>query len=65
MLWQCPVALGIQQSLLDDFKILVSYRNDLLGTLDFTGLEHWAPFDFSQSTVSLFAHYIRFLHVDL
>ena len=45
MLWQCPVAPGIQQSLLGDFKILVSYRNDLLGTLGFTGLEDWALFN--------------------
>ena len=51
MLWQCPVAPGIKQWLLDDLKILVSFRNDLLGTLDFTGLEHWALFNFSQSTV--------------
>ena len=26
------------------------YRHSMLGTLDFTGSGHWAPFDYSQST---------------
>ena len=28
-------------------KILVFHRNLMLGPLDFSGSEHWAPFNFS------------------
>ena len=31
-------------------KSLLFHRNHMLGTLDFTSSEHWAPFSFSQST---------------
>ena len=33
-----------------DKKILVFYRNRMLGTLDFTGSEHWVPFNTAWST---------------
>ena len=34
-------------------KSLLFHRNHMLGTLDFTSSEHWAPFNFCQSTALL------------
>ena len=43
-LWRLTFALGQLENL--TFFI----TNHMLGTLDFTSSEHWAPFNFSQST---------------
>ena len=38
--WRPTFALGTKKS-------YFFHTNHMLGTLDFTGLEHWAPFNFS------------------
>ena len=43
--WHPTVALGRQEDLSFFIQIII-----ILGTLDFTGSEHWAPFNFSYST---------------
>ena len=35
-------------------KSQLFHRNHMLGTLDFTSAEHWAPFNFSYSTALLY-----------
>ena len=39
--WQPTFALGQQENLFFFFQ-----TNHMLGNVDFTGLEHWAPFNF-------------------
>ena len=43
-----PLGLTSAPSLLE--KLSFFHRNHMLGTLDFTGLDQWAPFSFSKST---------------
>ena len=46
--WRLTFALGRLENL------IFSHTNHMLGTLDFTILEHWAPFNFPYSTALVF-----------
>ena len=48
-----PVALNYCFRATRNFLKKYFHRNHLLGTQDFTGLELWAPFNFSKSTALL------------